>query len=663
MKRFFVLFIISFTLFSSCAYYNTFFNAKKLFRQAQEMSLQNGRPASGAMTNYTKTIKKCGFLIEEYKNSKWVDDALYLLARCYYYKQNSYIQAINSFEELITKFPESEFVPDAQIYLAKCYYELKKEDQAKSRLKEIIADNGMKSNHSKASLLLAEYYLHEENFIQAEIALQKIIDSYQDSDEFDQAYLLLGKNYHNSEKYEKSNQILQALIKERIDKQIKLEARFLIAKNYLKLQDYDTAIEYSKELIEDQYNSDKRALTKLVLARSYAANEEFEKAEDLFRTIIHENNRTVISAEAYYFLGEMFFKQTKNYQQAIESYNKVKSEFNKSIYVEDSVTKSAIASQILQYKNADSDMDLSLLVEQQFKLAEYYIQELNYPDSAIFIYDTIIHTKDRLNTAIDSLQITTDAIRDSLNDILPAAYHDVDSVHVLMKFVQNDTTMTDSLQNIAMNKTNRFRDYMVEIFNLQNKLYEFDNEYVPFAYFTKIWVNHILLKDEEQATILYSDLWQLFPENKYRYAAKQLLDGEEVEFVTPEEKESELRYQSVIDNFELNPRESISVLEEFSDDIGNPYYQKSLYTIGYINYFVLGDSTAAKPFFDELIEVKDYEEDLLVRLASFYDGENFKHADSLTLIEKINAETEKKESEEKNPQEDEQTGQDKNTDE
>ena len=84
MKKY--LFIAGLFLLSSCAYYNTFFNAKKYFREANKLPLVKGRSSSEANKKYNKAIKKCGIIITDYKNSKYVDDAVFMLGKIFYFK-------------------------------------------------------------------------------------------------------------------------------------------------------------------------------------------------------------------------------------------------------------------------------------------------------------------------------------------------------------------------------------------------------------------------------------------------------------------------------------------------------------------------------------------------------------------------------------------------
>ena len=86
-KALFSLLVLSFTV-SSCAYFNTFYNTKKVFNEAKKERKKrlSEKPSSAELQKYDKTIEKASRILEIYPNSKYVDDALMILGECFYYK-------------------------------------------------------------------------------------------------------------------------------------------------------------------------------------------------------------------------------------------------------------------------------------------------------------------------------------------------------------------------------------------------------------------------------------------------------------------------------------------------------------------------------------------------------------------------------------------------
>jgi TolA-binding protein len=95
---------------SGCAYYNTFYNAKGMFKKAEEERIASAGMQGGE--NYQQCIDKCLTLLQFYPNSKYVDDALFLIAMSRLHRGEN-AQARASFEGLLERFPETEYAERA----------------------------------------------------------------------------------------------------------------------------------------------------------------------------------------------------------------------------------------------------------------------------------------------------------------------------------------------------------------------------------------------------------------------------------------------------------------------------------------------------------------------------------------------------------------------
>ncbi|HHM24323.1 MAG TPA: tetratricopeptide repeat protein, partial [Bacteroidetes bacterium] len=131
------------------AYFNTFYNAQKYFKEAEKKRLKqqqtarrgglnssqrrSGRaPARARQTSipeYKKAIEKGSKVLELYPNSRYVDDALMIIGKSLYYT-NDFLKAKRKFEELLKYFPKSEYAPEARLWLAKTLIALKDYDSA-----------------------------------------------------------------------------------------------------------------------------------------------------------------------------------------------------------------------------------------------------------------------------------------------------------------------------------------------------------------------------------------------------------------------------------------------------------------------------------------------------------------------------------------------------
>lgn len=678
----------------SCAYYNTFFNAEKYFAEAQDTELRDdGRPQSSAIQKYNNAIKKCGIILTEYKDSKWADDALFMLARSLYYIGRNYTQSIEKFEDLINFYPESEFVPDAKIYIARANYEFRRQELAYELLKQFLLEEEYLEHHPKALKQLSDYHLLDKNYVEADYYLNQLIEKFPDSNEYTEAFFQKGKARHEAGSYKQSNDVFLALLNAPVPRHLKFDARYYIALNFLHLGDYDLARTYSEKLLKDEYRD--AAIPRIILlkARSLAKTGKSEDAILLFESLLEDHKRSRLSAEAAFHLAEHYFEDLQNYEEAIQNYNKVKAEFAQSIYVEDALTRSSVASQIIQYNNPDSDLNAEELVLQQLKLAEFYFEVLAKPDSALIVYDNIIDHKNLLESKLDSLKLEYSSIRTKLDSvsrkeklyiIALAKKHGYDDVADSLRSNLMIPVLTDSLQvggifdsltfskewsadslvldsifdldslafkaedeNIKSLKDNLAAD-LITLEQLQDRteldLQKFDEEFIPFAKFVKLWLFKTVINDSLKVEEIAADLQKNHPENKYNYAAQLLLAGEPVEITTAEEIAQQQEYQKAIDLLLAEDFQAIALLDSIAADSLHRFYPQANYSLGYINYLMLADSTAAKPYFETVLALENNSE-YKAEVNKFYIDGEFKRYSRLPYLEQLEAARAKEEAE------------------
>ena len=128
-------------LVSSCsvwgsltAYFNTYYNAERLFTEAEvEIWTQSAVRFSGrdylspviappaAKTKLNSVIEKCSKLLADNSESGLIDNCLMYIGKSFFY-QGEYQRAERKFLELIEGYPESDLIPEARMLLAYSFY-------------------------------------------------------------------------------------------------------------------------------------------------------------------------------------------------------------------------------------------------------------------------------------------------------------------------------------------------------------------------------------------------------------------------------------------------------------------------------------------------------------------------------------------------------------
>ncbi len=576
MKRRILYFtpLLALVLLAGCtfAYFNVFYNAEQYFKDAQEAPLRdNGKPNANAVQNYNKAIKKCGIILTDYKDSRWADDALYMLARCMYYKGNSYTQAQEKFTDLINFYPESPFVGDSWLYIAKCYYEINKKDDAYKVLKDFIANSEFEDYHPQALLLISDFYVQQKQFLLSERYLQQLLDEYKDSDQYEEAFLLLGKMHKEQREFEKSNEVFQQLLDSRVDRRLKLDARYLMGENYIDLHEYEKALKIANKLMKDEYLGENIPKAQLLQARAYVGLNRQDEAIDLFDRIIKDNNHTLVAAAASYHMGDMYFKRDMDFEKAVEAYKQVGKHSKNSEFYKEADTREDIASQIKGFYDTERKVEMVQRFKDELRLAEYYLLILEKPDSSLAVYDRLAMQEHLIQHDMDSLIVQ------------------IDSLTVL-----NDSLMIARIDSLQDSKG-----------AIETSLDQLHKEFIPFSKFVSIWIYLNKKNDPEAARQIASALEEKFPDNKYTYAAGKLIAGEPVEITTYSEIKAKEEFDSAITLMNSEPQITINRMKEIAERYHNDVSRQAEFTAGYIYYFILDDATSARPWFERVLEQQD----------------------------------------------------------
>ena len=622
-----ILAIFVILLLTGCAYYNTFFNAEQYFKNAQNESLSaDGKPSRSTVQNYNKAMKKCGIILTDYKDTKWSDDALFMLAQCLYYKQKNYLQAKQKFEEVIQFYPDTEFAQRSHIYIARCEWELDK-DTAYKKLRDFLVTGTSKKFLVEATNLLAEYYLEDEVYSQAEFYYKKIIDNYPKSDIYEDAFFSLGLLYHKNKNYELSSEIFKDFLKIRTDKKNKLDARYYIIFNSLLQEEYETVLTQVTSLMKQEYRDQEISALLILKARALAQLGDTDQADIIFEQVINGNDKTYLSAEASYWRGEMHFRILNNYELAIEYFNNVRTQKTASPFVENAVSHSAVASQIVQYNTSRDNIELQQLVSEQMKLAEYYLEVLELPDSAMVVYDNIINYRDTIAVKLDSLRyqlnyLDTLTVVNSIEQVIDSLSVPADTLIMptdSLTIVLEDSTATEEIIPEIILPTRR-DTLNQEITVLQSDIELYDHEFIPYVKFVKLWLLKNTYQDSSRIEQFYQEFISDYPDNKYSYGAESLMQGKEVEFITYDAKKQRDDLNYAISILDEKPDSAQVVLQQIAADTTSQFYPDAIFTLGYMQYFIYQDTTAARPYFEEVLSWDNQNERKETVNSLYFDG-------------------------------------------
>ena len=334
------LVIVLLMLFIGCAYYNTFFNAKKFFKEAEdERKKQQTKQAtqvkqgagisSSAKQKYTKAIEKASKLLEFYPKSKYVDDALFLLGQSFFYK-TEYRKAKRKFEELINNFPESEFVPEARLWLGKTNTELRDYETAEKNFQDILSGKAKQKIIDEVQFLLGGLHFHKEDYIIALREYETTAKHAKDKALRSKAYFQMGECYLQLKDYAAAATSFEKARKYSPDVKTEYNSYFKAGLARKELREYDKAIDVFRELLGDINNEDNWPECKFQIAECLYLNGELSNAISWYESLVDEHKKTDAAAKAYFNLGTIYQNEKSDYEQAKEYYELASKEYSRS---------------------------------------------------------------------------------------------------------------------------------------------------------------------------------------------------------------------------------------------------------------------------------------------------------------------------------------------
>ena len=360
MKKKIIILLIPFlmSLFSGCAYYNTFYNAKKFYKEAEkdrkkrektlvvELSAEEKarRKKSGQATtntgsiasskemqNYQRSIEKASRVLEFYPESKYIDDALILLGKCFYYRRD-FKKALRKFEEIIKLYPDSEFIPEARLLMAKTYLGLENFDEAENQFRDISLDSKIsKKIVEEARFELGGLYYEKEDYEQAADNYTSTAKEADDKLILAMSLYRLGECYIQLKQYQDAPEIFKRAVKISPNEDFKSQATYKLGEAQSFTGNYNAAIKTYSKLLSIEYEASRIPKTKLALAENQNKSGDLQEALKWYDNIIEEHKRTDASARSYFAKAKIEEFINIDYKKAKENYDQVRAEFQSSL--------------------------------------------------------------------------------------------------------------------------------------------------------------------------------------------------------------------------------------------------------------------------------------------------------------------------------------------
>jgi TolA-binding protein len=335
-------------VFSSCAYFNTFYNAQQYFEQAEKQRLEKAGESipPSAIDAYGKVIDKSQHVIDEYPDSKLVKKALLLIGISRFYRKE-YRIAETVFKQYTDTYTDD--VEQAEYWLALCKWKLGKPQPALDVLQSMLETATDNNFISSIYLSKAEINLDIDN---PKLALEYLVlaaETNNDRDERGQIYYRIAELAYNAEDYEQALSANTEVVKNSTSKKRKEEANLQIVRIHRLLGNWDTVKDLIKSMLLDKTFQTIHGDLDLELVKLYQMDGQIEEAITRIESIKEDYKNSKTSAEAYYIHGEIALYDLWNLDDAKKYFERVTREYRQSIYTS---TANLRAKEITKYQES-----------------------------------------------------------------------------------------------------------------------------------------------------------------------------------------------------------------------------------------------------------------------------------------------------------------------
>lgn len=339
---------ISLLIFSSCAYFNTFYNAQLYFEKAEKQRLEKAGESipPAAIDAYGKVIEKSQHVIEKYPESKYVQEARLLIGKARFYRKEYRIA-----ESLFNQYLEiySDEAEEAEFWLALCKWKLGKPQPALEVLQSMLNVSNDNDFISKIYLAIAEIYLEADEPGKALEHLVLAAETNKNRDERGQIYFRIADLAYDAENYEQALKANEEVVKNSPSKKRKEEANLQIVRIHRLLGNWDNVKSLIKSMLLDDIYASIHGDLELELVKLYQMDNQLDEAITRIESIKEDYKNSKTSAEAYFIHGEISLYDQWNLVNAEKYFGQVSREFRQSTYTS---TANLRAKEITEYQES-----------------------------------------------------------------------------------------------------------------------------------------------------------------------------------------------------------------------------------------------------------------------------------------------------------------------
>jgi len=606
---------------NTVSYFNTYYNAQTAFNagekeilDAQTQSL--GKPISlaaeipisqTAKDKFNLAIEKASKLLTFYPTSKWVDDALLMIGKSYFYLGDD-LKAQRKFLEMFAKFPDSDLRFEAELWYGRSLLREKRYDegvQSLERLYQDAVDKKEKRIAGLASLSIGRYYYRSQDYERAITNYQRSLETSNDGAVNAETQLQIGYCYIAIGDTQKAAQAFTGVEEFDPEYATSFAAKFENIKILISAHQYDEALSRLEGFLRYAKNFDNFSRIQLEIGRMYLAQNRIADAIAKFSFVDTTYAKTDDAAKAYYDLGKIYETIQIDYAKAGSSYSKARLEYPASLITADAAKK---ADAFVKYFMLYSDMRRCDSLIAAIKANRIKRDSLALAADTMHMTDSSSGLSQSAKALSASREISqkSQAERDSL------ARLDSLKKESNARLLATETHNVDTLRKtIVKDHFELAGVFYLEIEREDSALFWYqrvidegsETQYAPRALFTIAEIFKAKgTKEKESADSLYSEVISRYPESPYAQESRRILGIPLLVARKDSAEELFLHAEMYFDGPDADS--ALPILYKIvRENRSSPYCPKALYTIGWLYENKLEKEDSASAVYRRLIKI------------------------------------------------------------
>jgi tetratricopeptide (TPR) repeat protein len=398
-----VLLLVLAVLASSCAYYNTFYLARKYYFKGTggQPYLVDKRDAAAGQ-NFTKAIDYSKKVMANYAKSKWVDDAYLLWARSLLGRDDPR-ETVNMLQDFPVRFPDSKLKTEALFYLGVGYRQSRRYGEADATLAQFLELDPGSELVPYAWLERARVLTAIDHDSAAAYCAGQVLERFPRSNLGPQALAARAQALLEAGDYARARTDYRTIGLSAVDDEERLTFLLREVDCLEAARDYETALGLLKEALSHERppvvtetdkgpvayqptpGGDRYGRILIRIGTVHLMAERQKDALEAYQEVVRLYPKSPLSAEAQYRVGYAFETAGDDFERARSEYARVKDEFPNSAFSTQAQSRLTNLDRVMQFRSAGGDT-LQRRAEAGFLLGELYLFQLAKPERAFEEY-------------------------------------------------------------------------------------------------------------------------------------------------------------------------------------------------------------------------------------------------------------------------------------